>query len=122
MEATQIIDAMFKIMVIRMLKDLRGKIDDLSETLNREIVGIKKNIETINKNQSQMKITTPEIKNLLEGINSGLDKAVDQTTELEDKKTVSNQGKNEKEKRLKRNEESLRDPLDNIKHNNICII
>ena len=41
----------FKTMVIRMLKDLRGRTDDLSENLNKEIVSIKRDIETIKKNQ-----------------------------------------------------------------------
>ena len=47
MEATKIPDAEFKIILIRMLKDLRGKMDDLSKNLNRDIVSIKKDVETI---------------------------------------------------------------------------
>ena len=35
MEANQIPDAEFKIIVIRMHKDLRGRMDDLSENLKR---------------------------------------------------------------------------------------
>ena len=35
MEATKITDAEFKIMVIRMLKNLKGRMDDLSENLKR---------------------------------------------------------------------------------------
>ena len=60
--------------------------------------------------------------NLLEGINSKLDETENQISELEDKGTVSTQRGNKKEKRLKRNEESLRDLWDNIKHKHICII
>ena len=43
-------DIEFKIMAIRMLKDLRGRIDYLSENLNKEIVSIKKHTENIHKN------------------------------------------------------------------------
>ena len=43
-------DSEFKIMAIRMLKDLRGRIDYLSENLNKEIVSIKKHTENIHKN------------------------------------------------------------------------
>ena len=50
MERTQTPDAEFKIMLIRMLNDLRGIINGLSENLNKVIVSIKKDIETINKN------------------------------------------------------------------------
>ena len=88
-----------------MLKDLRGRADDVGENLNEEIVNIKKDIETINKNQSEM-ITIPEIKNSLGGINSRLDEADDWISELEDKMTVSTQRDNEKEKRLRRNTKS----------------
>ena len=52
MKATQIPDTQFKIMVIRMLKTLRGGTEDLSENLNKETISIlKKDIETINKKQ-----------------------------------------------------------------------
>ena len=44
--------------------------DDFSE--NIEIVSIKNDIETINKNQSEIKITISEMKNSLERINSRL--------------------------------------------------
>ena len=46
---------------------------------------MKKKIETINKNQKEMKNTIPEIKNTLEGITSRLDGAEGWISELEDK-------------------------------------
>ena len=64
-EVTQIPYAEFKIMVVRTLKDLQGRIDDLSENLSKERVSIKKDIGTIKKNHSEMK-------NILEGIKSKL--------------------------------------------------
>ena len=36
-EATKIPDAGFKTMVIKMLKDLKGRVNDLSDNLNKEI-------------------------------------------------------------------------------------
>ena len=62
-------------MAIRMLRNLRGRMDDLSENLNKETVIIKRDVETINKNQSEMKTTISDMRNLLEGINSRLDEA-----------------------------------------------
>ena len=58
-----------------MPEDLRGRMDDLSENLNKETVIIKRDVETINKNQSEMKTTISDMRNLLEGINSRLDEA-----------------------------------------------
>ena len=46
MEETKILDAEFKTMVIIMLKNLKGRINNLSENFNKEIASIKKDIET----------------------------------------------------------------------------
>ena len=54
MEASKLLEAEFKILVIRMLNELRGRMDGHNENLNREIVSIKKDRETI-KNQTEMK-------------------------------------------------------------------
>ena len=58
-------------MVIRMLKNFRERMDDLSENLNKEIVGTKKEKETLKK-QSEMKNAISEMKTSLERINSRL--------------------------------------------------
>ena len=47
MGATKIPDADFKTMDICRFKDLRGRMDDLSENFKKEIISIKKDIETI---------------------------------------------------------------------------
>lgn len=47
MESTKIPDVEFKTMVIRMFKDLTRRMGDLRENLNKQIINIKKNIETI---------------------------------------------------------------------------
>ena len=84
---------------------------------------MKKEIETINKGQEEMKNTISELKNTVKGIKNRLDEAEDQTSELDDKVGKKNtQNEQEKEKRLRNNEEGLREMQDNMKHNNIHII
>ena len=73
METTKKPDAEFEAMVKKMFKNHRGRMDDLSENLNKEIVIIKKEIEAIKKNQSEMKNTVSEMKTILEAINSRCD-------------------------------------------------
>ena len=73
METSNLPDIEFKIMVLRMLKKFRRRIDELSENLNKEITSMKKDIKSIKKNQSEMKNTGSEMKNTLEGINSRFD-------------------------------------------------
>ena len=77
MEASNLPKKEFKIMVIRMLNELRGRMDEHNENLNREIVSIKKDIETIKKKQTEMKNTITEMKITIEGFYSRLDKAED---------------------------------------------
>ena len=62
------------------------------------------------------------MKTTLEGINSRKTEAEEWISDLEDKMVESTAVEQNKEKRMKRNEDSLRELWDNIKHNNICII
>ena len=63
-----------------------------------------------------------EIKNTLEGINSRITDAEERISDLEDRMVEFTAMEQNKEKRMKRNEDSLRDLWDNIKHKNIHII
>ena len=63
--------------------------------------------------------TITEIKNTLEGINRRISEAEEQISELEDKMVETTSEEQNKVKRRKRTEDSLRDPWDNIKHTNI---
>ena len=83
---------------------------------------MKKEIETINKGQEEMKNTISELKNTVEGIKSRRDEAEDRISTLEDKVEKNTQKEQEKEKRLRKNGEGLREMQDNMKRNNICII
>src|SRR5574340_526425 len=63
-----------------------------------------------------------EIKNTLEATNSRITEAEDRISELEDRTVEINESERIKEKRIKRNEDNLRDLQDNIKRYNIRII
>ena len=65
-----------------------------------------------------MNNTITEMKNILEGINSRITEAEERRSELEDRMVEITAMEKNKEKRMKRNEDSLRD-LWNIKHANI---
>ena len=67
METSNVLDAEFKTLVIKMLNELR-------EDLNN-----------IKKNQSEMKDTLTELKNNLQGINSRVDKVKNQISDLDHK-------------------------------------
>ena len=63
-----------------------------------------------------------EIKNTLEGTNSRITEAEDRISEVEDRMVEINETERKKEKRIKRNEDNLRDLWDNVKHSNIRVI
>ena len=63
-----------------------------------------------------------EIKNTLERTNSRITEAEDRIGEGEDRMVEINEAERKKEKRIKRNEDNLRDLWDNVKHPNIWII
>ena len=69
-----------------------------------------------------MNNTINEIKNTLEGINSRITETEERISDLEDKIVEITTAEQNKEKRMKRTEDSLSDLWDNIKRTNIGII
>ncbi|KAF6323390.1 hypothetical protein mRhiFer1_008368 [Rhinolophus ferrumequinum] len=114
-EATNLPETEFKTLIIKMLKEF-------SENFNKEITSIKKDIEAMKNNQTEIKNTITEMTNTLEGITSRLNEAEVRISDLEDKVAEFTQSEQQKEKRIKNNENSLRDLWDNIKCNNIRIL
>ena len=86
--------------------------EKIQESINKEL----RNKHTKTNN------TITEIKNTLEGINSRISEAEEQINELADKMVEVTSEEQNKVKRMKRTEDSLRDLWDNIKHTNIQII
>ena len=69
-----------------------------------------------------MNYTTMEMKNTLQGIHSRITEAEEQVSVLEDKIVETTATEQNIEKRMRRNEDSLRDLWENIKCTNIRII
>lgn len=109
----------FRLLIIKMMQDignkLEAKMDNLQETLSKEIQNIK-----LKQEEMQNRIT--EIKNSLEAANSRIQEAEERISEVENRLVEIIDGEQNREKRLKTNEESLRELWDNVKCTNICII
>ena len=69
--------------------------------------------------ESIMNNAINEIKNTLEGTNSRIIEAEDRISEVEGKMVEINEAERKKEKRIKINEDNLRDLWDNVKCPNI---
>ena len=102
----------FRIMIVKMIKNLENKLERMQESTNKDLEELKnKPIETNS--------TITEIKNTLEGINSRISEAEERISELEDKMVEITSEEQNKVKRMKITEDSLRDLWDNIKSTNI---
>ena len=60
MESSNLTDAEFKTMVIKMLNELMGSVDEFSENFNKDTKSIKMEKEIIKGNQLEMKNTLSE--------------------------------------------------------------
>ena len=98
MEISNLSDAGFKTLFIRMLKELS---EGLSST---------------KKIQSEMKDTLIEIKNNLPGNNSRVNKAKNQINDLEHKEAKNNHAKQQEEKQIQKNEDSISRLWDNFQN------
>jgi len=103
----------FRIMIVKMIQNLENKMQKMQESINKDLEELK-NTNTNN--------TITEIKNTLEEINSRISEAEEWISELENKMVAITAEKQNKVKRMKRTEDSLRALWDNIKHTNIWII
>ena len=104
-----------RIMIVKMIQNLGNRMEKMQETFNKHLAELKRN-------QAIMNNTINEIKNTLEGINSRITEAEERISDLEDKIVEITTTEQNKEKRMKRTEDSLRDLWDNIKRTNIRII
>ena len=105
----------FRIIRVKMIKNFENRMEKIQESINKDLEELKDKHTETNK-------TITETKNTLEGINSRISEAEEQISELEDKMLEITSEEQNKVKRMKRTEDSLRDLCDNIKCNNIWII
>ena len=109
----------FRKRIMNMIQDLRirmeAKIKKMQEMFNKDLGELK------NK-QTEMNNTITEMKTTLEGISSRITEAEERINDLEDRMLEFTAVEQTTEKRMKRNEDTLRDLWDNIKRNNIRII
>jgi len=97
------------------INSLEKRIETMQDMFNKDL-------EEIKKSQSIMNNAINEIKNTLEGSNSRIAEAEDRISEVEHRMVEINEAERKKEKRIKRNEDNLRDLWDNVKCSNIRII
>ena len=91
-------------MIVKMIQNLGNRMEK-QETFNKDL-------EELKSKQAIMNNTINEIKNSLEGINSRITEAEECISDLEDKILEITTAEQNKQKRMKRIEDSLRDLWD----------
>ena len=99
----------FRIMIVKVIKSLENKMEKMQEAIN--------DLESKHAHDPII-----EIKNTLEEINSRISEADERISELKNKMVEITSEEQNKEKRIKRTEDSLRVLWDNLKCTNIRII
>ena len=111
-------------MIVKMIPHIENKmelqISSLETRIEKMCKIFNKDLEKKN-SQSIMNNAITEIKSTLEGTNSRITEAEDRISEVEDRMVEINEAERKKEKRIKRNEDNLRDLWDNVKCPNIRI-
>ena len=94
------------------IQNLENRMEKMQESINKDL-GELKNKHTHTNN------TITKIRNTLEGINSRISEVEEQISEIEDKMVEITSKEQDKVKRMKRTEDSLRDLWGDIKCTNI---
>ena len=102
----------FRIMIVKMIQNLGNGMEKIQQMFNKDL-------EALKSKQTMMNNTINELKNSPEGINSRITEAEERVSNLQDKILEITPAEQNKEKRMKRIEDSLRDLWDNIKGTNI---
>ena len=109
MEIGNLPEKEFRIIIVKMIQDLgkrmEAKIEKMQELFNKDL-------EELKNKQTEMTNTITEMKTTLEGINSRITEVEERISDLEDRMMEFTAAEQNKEKRMKRNEDSLRDLWD----------
>ena len=92
-----------------------------TKELSQNFSNLNKDLNTLRKDMPQLKNVTVEMKKSWQGINSKSEDTEEWTSNQENRIVEVAQLEDQKEKRIKKNEDSIRDLWDNIKHTNIRI-
>ena len=96
----------FRVMIVKMIQDLKNRMEAWIEKIQEMF---NKDLEEQNTKQSVMNNTITKMKNTLDGISSRITEAEEWVSELEDRMVEITVTVQNKEKKKKRNEDSLRD-------------
>ena len=115
MEIGKLRENLFRIAIIKKLNEVKGNIE---KQINEFWSYFTKEIETIKKNQSEiseMKDTMEDIKQNTDSLNAHVDIIGEHISIIKDRHVEMLQIEQEKELRLKRNEESLQEISDSMR-------
>ena len=96
----------FEAMIVKMIQNFGNRMEVQIKKTQEMFY---KDLEELKNKQTEMNSTITEMKNTLEGIDSRISEAEEQISKLEDRMVEITAKEQNKEKRMKRNEDSVRD-------------
>ena len=99
-------------MIVKMIQDLGERMEEKIDKMQ----------EIFTKDLQELKNKQTEMNDTLEGINSRITEGEEHINDLEDRMVEITATEENREERVKRNEDTPRDLWDNIKCTNICIM
>ena len=96
----------FIVMIVKMIQNLRNRMEARIEKIQEMF---HKDIKELKNKQTERNNTITEMKNTLEGINNRITEAEERISEMEDKMVEITAEEQNKDKRMKRIEDNLRD-------------
>ena len=108
----------FRVTTVKIIQNLRNRMEAQIEKIQEMF---NKDPEELKNKQTEMNNIITEMKNTPEGINNRITEAEERMSELEHRTVEITAKEQNKEKRMKRIEDSHSDLWDNIKHTNIRI-
>ena len=103
-------DSKYKVMLIKILDRIEKEVQDLHETLHKEI-------EDLRKNQLEIINSLNEIKNTPSGINSKKEEGEEQINNLKDKVMESNQAEQMRGEKIRKMRTDPKELRNTVKHN-----
>ena len=96
----------FRVMIVKMIQNLGNRMQTQIETIQEMF---NKDLEELKNKQTKMSNKITEMQNTLEGINNRITESEERISEVEDKMLEITAVEQNKEKRMKRIEDNLRD-------------
>lgn len=115
-------DLEFRMTILKVLAGLEKGMEDIRETLSRDIKALSGEIKELKSNQVEIKKAINEVQSKMEALTARINEAEERISDIEDQMTENKEAEQKRDKQLLDHEGRIREISDTIRRNNIRII